>query len=289
MSAAHKQYIGRFAPSPTGPLHFGSAVAAIASFLDARANNGKWLVRIEDLDPPREQAGAAQSIIDTLQRLGMQSDEQVIFQSERSAHYQSAVAKLGAAGRLFPCGCTRREIGAGPYSGACRNGLAANKSPRSTRFKVEPGTINFIDKTYGAQSELLAKAVGDFNIVRADGLFSYHLAVVVDDAEQGITDIVRGVDLLASTARQIALQRALNYPTPDYRHFPVVNDAAGNKLSKQTGAQAVDTADPIEIWQQALTFLNQIPAEDYSHDLPALINWAIANWQPTRLLITQPA
>ena len=283
MTADEKRYIGRFAPSPTGPLHFGSAVAAIASFLDARANRGKWLVRIDDLDPPREQPGAATLIIETLKSLGLIWDGPVIFQSERGNRYEAALHKLAQADRLYPCGCTRREIGAGAYPGTCRNGLAPHKTPRSTRFKVTTDTIRFIDQTYGELSDCVAETVGDFNLIRADGLFSYHLAVVVDDAEQGITHVVRGADLLASTARQICLQHALGFPTPVYRHIPVVYDAAGNKLSKQTGAAAIDPSNPIKVWRQALTFLNQRLCGIESPSLAQLIDFAIAHWQPQRL------
>ena len=283
MTRASSSYIGRFAPSPTGPLHFGSAVAAIASFLDARANNGRWLLRIEDIDPPREQAGAAQSIIKTLTTLGMQWDGEIIFQSERTKRYDLALEKLEREERLYRCGCTRREIGTGPYPGTCRDGLPRGKTARSTRFRVPDAPIEFIDDTYGRQVESIEQTIGDFNLVRADGLYSYHLAVVVDDAEQGITHIVRGVDLLSSTARQIALQQALGYPTPHYRHIPVVRDADGNKLSKQTGATGIEDADPVSIWQQALSFLNQESYVAKAPCLPALIAFAIDNWQTSRI------
>ena len=283
MTHTSSAYVGRFAPSPTGPLHFGSVVAAIASFLDARANHGQWLLRIEDIDPPREQAGAAESIIKTLASLGMKWDGDVVFQSERSARYDLALEKLNHEGQLYRCGCTRREIGTGPYPGTCREGLPRGKTPRSTRFRVPDTHIEFIDDSYGRQTESLERTVGDFNLVRADGLYSYHLAVVVDDAEQGITHIVRGVDLLPSTARQIALQRALGYPRPRYRHIPVVCDAEGNKLSKQTGAPGIDDDDPVNIWQQALSFLNQKPYAAKAPSLSALIACAIENWQPARM------
>ena len=283
MTNTSSPYVGRFAPSPTGPLHFGSAVAAIASFLDARAHHGKWLLRIEDIDPPREQAGAVESIIETLASLGMKWDGDVMFQSERSARYDLALKKLKQEGQLYRCGCTRREIGTGPYPGTCRDGLPRGKTARSTRFRVPGTSIEFIDDTYGPQTESLQRSVGDFNLVRADGLYSYHLAVVVDDAEQGITHIVRGVDLLPSTARQIALQQALGFPSPRYRHIPVVCDAEGNKLSKQTGAIGIDDADPVSIWQQALSFLNQKPYAAKAPSLSAQIAFAIDNWQPSRM------
>ncbi|MEM7466701.1 MAG: tRNA glutamyl-Q(34) synthetase GluQRS [Pseudomonadota bacterium] len=276
-------YVGRFAPSPTGPLHFGSAVAAIASFLDARHHHGEWLVRIDDLDPPREQAGAAEIIIDTLKACGLEPDGRIVYQSERHELYQSALATLAEKQLLYPCGCTRKEVGQSTYPGTCSNGLPAGKQARSTRFRVSRDPICFLDAGYGPQREVLAESVGDFNLVRADGLFAYHLAVVVDDADQGITHITRGVDLLPSTARQIALQQALNYPTPHYRHFPVVCDAAGNKLSKQTGAAAVDCTDPKLIWQRALRFLNQPTPKELSKSLEHLIQFAIENWRPAKI------
>ena len=284
MTAKRRCYVGRFAPSPTGPLHFGSAVAAIASFLDARANNGQWLVRIEDIDPPREQAGAAGVILRTLSSLGMSWDGEILYQSARLDYYHAAMERLASAERLFECTCTRREIGSGPYPGNCRHGLSDDKRPRSVRFIVGEKTYRFCDKTYGQQSETVAEVCGDFNVRRADGLFSYHLAVVVDDADQGITQIVRGVDLLSSTARQIALQEALGYAHPGYRHIPVVCDSAGNKLSKQTGAKDISTEDPRQVWREALTFLQQqAPGQQQRETLHTLVNRAIENWRPEQI------
>ena len=284
MTPKQEGYIGRFAPSPTGPLHFGSAVAAIASFLDARANNGQWLLRIEDIDPPREQAGASRSIVDTLLALGLEWDGDVIYQSARLEFYQATLERLAGLGRLYECACTRREIGTGPYPGTCRNGISAHKTRRSLRFLVHNKTYRFNDKTYGPQSEVVAEACGDFTVRRADGLFSYHLAVVADDAEQGINNIVRGVDLITSTARQIALQEALGYPHPAYRHIPIVCDSAGNKLSKQTGARGIECEDPRDIWRQALAFLRQQDCDKLPPEsLPSIVKSAIRNWQPENL------
>jgi glutamyl-Q tRNA(Asp) synthetase len=247
-------YVGRFAPSPTGPLHAGSLVAALASYLDARAHRGTWLIRIEDIDEGRSVPGAADEILDLLHRLGMDSDREAVWQSRRKHLYQAAYDRL--AGHVYPCGCNRREIadsrlgfapdGAALYPGTCRHGLAPGRSPRSLRLRVpEAGAdvITFEDRCAGVVSQRLASESGDFVLKRADGYWAYQLAVVVDDAEQGVTDVVRGADLLDSTPRQIFLQRLLGVPTPRYLHVPVVRNANGEKLSKQTGALAVRPGD----------------------------------------------
>lgn len=252
-------YIGRFAPSPTGPLHAGSLVAAIASYLDAKVHHGLWLLRIEDIDEARSLPGAAELILDALQGLGMQWDGEIVVQSKRKALYEAAFLQL--SGHTYACGCTRREIadsrigtasdGAAVYPGLCRNGLGAGKIPRAFRLRVpDPGEalecISFEDRWLGPVSQHLATAVGDFVLKRADGYWAYQLAVVVDDAAQGITHVVRGADLLDSTPRQIYLQRLLGLPTPQYMHVPVVTNAIGEKLSKQTGAQAIDLLEPVK-------------------------------------------
>jgi glutamyl-Q tRNA(Asp) synthetase len=247
-------YVGRFAPSPTGPLHAGSLVAALASYLDARAHDGTWLIRIEDIDEGRSVPGAAEDILDLLQRLGMTSDREVVWQSRRKHLYEAAYDRL--AGHVYPCGCNRREIadsrlgvapdGAAIYPGTCRHGLAPGRSPRSLRLRVPDAgddVITFHDRMAGVVTQRLASESGDFVLKRADGYWAYQLAVVVDDAEQGVTDVVRGADLLDSTPRQIFLQRLLGVPTPRYLHVPVVRNAAGEKLSKQTGALAVRPGD----------------------------------------------
>jgi glutamyl-Q tRNA(Asp) synthetase len=278
-NSAH--YVGRFAPSPTGPLHFGSAVAAIASYLDARAHQGTWLVRIEDLDPPREQPGADDLIIEALSTLGMASDLPVVYQSHRHHRYLAALNQLQLAHQLYPCGCTRREIGPRAYPGTCRNGLPPGKIARSQRFIVPSEPIEFFDASCGKHSETLSQTVGDFNLRRADGLFSYHLAVVLDDAEQGVTHVVRGRDLLSSTARQIALQNALGYPRPSYLHFPVVCDIHGIKLSKQAFAKPLDFTSPRKVWLDALNFLKQPMATSMKDKtLDEIMRWAIERWQP---------
>jgi glutamyl-Q tRNA(Asp) synthetase len=256
-------YIGRFAPSPTGPLHKGSLVAAVASYLDAKAHRGQWLVRIEDIDEARTVPGSAQSILQTLQTFGMQWDGEVVWQSARKALYQAAFEKLGS--HAYACGCTRREIadsrigiasdGAAVYPGTCRGGLAPGKVARAYRLIVPDITITFEDRWVGWVTQHLATQVGDFVLKRADGFWAYQLAVVVDDADQGVTHVVRGSDLLDSTPRQIYLQRLLGYPIPAYLHVPVVTNALGEKLSKQTGAHALDVAQPLPELMAAVRFL----------------------------------
>lgn len=252
-------YVGRFAPSPTGPLHAGSLVAALASHLDARAHHGRWIVRIEDIDEARALPGAAQDIIDTLAAFGMQSDGEIVWQSRRKPLYEAAFAKL--ASHVYPCACTRKEIadsrvsfapdGAALYPGTCRHGLAPGRQPRAWRLRVperdDPAArIRFDDRWQGPVEDNLADSVGDFVLRRADGFWAYQLAVVADDADQGVTHVVRGADLLESTARQIWLQRLLGVPTPRYLHVPVVVNELGEKLSKQTGARALDRSRPVD-------------------------------------------
>jgi glutamyl-Q tRNA(Asp) synthetase len=269
--------IGRFAPSPSGPLHFGSLVAALASWLDARAAGGRWRVRIEDLDRPRVQPGAADAILRTLERLGLYWDGEVIFQSRRTALYERAVSQLRDT---YLCGCSRREIadsavslaadGAQVYPGTCRAGLPAGKSARALRVRVE-GTVSFADRVQGALTQDLEREVGDFVLRRGDGQFAYQLAAVVDDADQAISDVVRGADLLESTPRQIYLQRLLGLPTPRYLHVPVAVDASGEKLSKHGGARPIDRHD----LQRALRFLGQPPSET--------LEAAVSAWNPARV------
>jgi glutamyl-Q tRNA(Asp) synthetase len=284
-------YRGRFAPSPTGPLHFGSLVAATASYLDARHAGGEWLLRIEDLDPPREVPGSADQIVATLDALGFRWNESIVKQSERDAAYQAALDRLLAAGRAFPCSCSRTELQAAQppdrepsdelyYPGWCRNGVRAPDRPLAIRFRVAPGTLAFEDRLQGAQTSDLARDTGDFVIRRRDTLFAYQLAVVVDDAAQNITHVVRGADLLGSTARQIALQAALGLTTPMYAHLPLAIDANGIKLSKSTGAAAVDPRQPArELWR-TLQFLKQEPPPGLRRGPVApLWEWAIDHWQ----------
>ncbi len=238
--------IGRFAPSPTGPLHLGSLVAATGSWLSARSQGGRWLVRIEDLDAARLIPGSASEILEALRRYGLEWDGEPVRQSERTALYENALGQLRDRGRAFDCSCSRADLqraasapvpgddGGRVYPGTCRNGAAG--TPRSVRFRVGSERIAFDDSIAGRVEQNLASEVGDFVVKRADGPFAYQLAVVVDDAEQGATEVVRGGDLLDSTPRQIALQRALGLPTPAYAHLPLLVDASGAKLGKRTGA-----------------------------------------------------
>jgi glutamyl-Q tRNA(Asp) synthetase len=281
-------YIGRFAPSPTGTLHRGSLVAAMASFLDTRAHDGKWLVRIEDIDEARTMPGAAESILQCLAACGMQWDGDVIWQSARKALYQSALDKLSK--HIYPCGCTRREIadsridiandGAAVYPGTCRNGLALGKMARAYRLRVpDEGKdhVTFEDRWLGTVSQHLATEVGDFVLKRADGFWAYQLAVVVDDADQGVTHVVRGADLLDSTPRQIYLQRLLHVSTPCYLHVPVVRNEAGEKLSKQTGAQALDLGRPLDELMAAARVL-QLPVESV-RSMEEFWGLALTSWK----------
>ena len=268
-------YTGRFAPSPTGPLHMGSLVAALASWLDARAAGGRWLVRMEDLDRPRVMPGAADAILDGLARLGLNWDGEVVYQSQRDDLYRAALERIET--HTYWCGCSRREIadsslglavdGAPIYPGTCR--AATSGTRRALRVRVSD-TIAFDDRLQGRQVQALERDIGDFVLYRADGLFAYQLAVVVDDAEQGITDVVRGADLLDSTPRQIYLQRLLDLPTPRYLHVPVAVDARGEKLSKQTGAQPIQPS--MTTIRCALRFLGQPEATS--------LDEAVRNWNP---------
>jgi glutamyl-Q tRNA(Asp) synthetase len=286
------QYRGRFAPSPTGALHFGSLVAAVGSYLEARRRGGAWLVRMEDLDPPRAQPGAADRILRTLEACGMAWDESIVYQSRRGEAYRAALAHLETQGLLYACACSRREIadsglatdGALIYPGTCRNGIAPGKTARATRLRVGDAVIEFEDAVQGNIREDLAAAAGDFVLLRADGLYAYQLAVVVDDAEQGITDVVRGADLLASTPRQIFLQRRLGLSTPRYLHLPAAVDAAGAKLSKQTLAAPVDARHPVPMLTQVMHFLGQSPPVDLqAATLAEYWLWALEHWDAKRI------
>lgn len=282
-------YRGRFAPSPTGLLHAGSLTTAVGSYLHARSQGGQWLLRIEDLDPPREMPGAADAILRTLEALGFAWDGEVVWQSRRLAAYQQALDALIAAGQAYPCACTRREIAlAGRpgvdgvvYPGTCRAGLAPGKSGRAWRLCTPEGEVEFQDGHYGVQRQNVAREVGDYVLKRADGLFAYQLAVVVDDAWQGVSDVVRGADLLDSTARQIVLQAALGAPTPRYTHLPLLVNAAGEKLSKQTLAPAIRPDQAADELRLALTRLNHAPPAD-CHGLDELWGWALAHWSLAR-------
>ena len=286
------RYRGRFAPSPTGPLHFGSLVAAVGSYLEARVHGGEWFVRIDDLDPPRVVRGSADRILATLDACGMEWDGRIIYQSARGEAYHCALHALRQHGGLYACACSRREIAdsglAGPegyvYPGTCRAGLPAGRAARAWRIDTRASVVTFDDAIQGRIEQDLAGSIGDFVLYRADRVYAYQLAVAVDDAEQGITDVVRGADLLDSTPRQIYLQRLLGLPTPRYAHLPVVVNERGEKLSKQTYAAPVDSANASAAIVGALRFLG--------HDAPAgleratvrdLWEWAMANWRLERV------
>lgn len=288
-------YVGRFAPSPTGPLHAGSLVAALASWLDARAHGGRWLLRIEDVDTPRCVPGTDRLIVEQLAACGLRPDEPPVWQSARGALYQAALDRLVATGWAYPCGCTRRDVelalaaqgrskprgGELIYPGTCRDGLHG-RAPRAMRMRSSLGRIEdeaeitWHDRRMGEQRQRLADAVGDFVLRRADGLWAYQLAVVVDDAAQGITDVVRGEDLADNTPRQILLQRALGLPTPRYLHTPLVRGANGEKLSKQNGATALDLADPLGALRGAAAVLG-VAAE--GADIPGFLAHATEAWR----------
>ncbi len=277
--------IGRFAPSPTGDLHFGSLVAAVGSFLEARTAGGTWLLRIEDIDPPREIAGSADRIIQDIERFGLIPDSPVLYQSNRLDAYNDTINKLLDMGLAYHCACSRKDLPeSGVYPGTCRNGIRDGKEPRSVRFHTDKGVCVFTDKLQGRISESPAAITGDFVIRRADGLIAYQLAVVVDDDFQGVTQVVRGADLLDSTSRQICLQKALGLKSPDYMHLPVVVSSDGRKLSKQLQADPVKNQNPAYAVSQALSFLGQNPPANIS--LKGLWEWAFQHWN--RDLIPQP-
>jgi glutamyl-Q tRNA(Asp) synthetase len=285
---------GRFAPTPSGPLHAGSLVAALASCLDARAHGGRWLVRIEDVDGPRTAAGAERAILGQLHALGLVPDEAAVLrQSERGAHYQAALDRLIERGLAYPCGCTRREIDAElaalgiagapgaerPYPGTCRDGLHG-KPARAWRLRTSASEppLRWHDRRLGPQTQDVAREVGDFILQRADGPWAYQLAVVVDDAAQGVTDVVRGEDLAHNTARQIVLQRSLGLPTPSYLHLPLVRDARGDKLSKSNGAPPLDVREPLRALREAAHTLG-LPPIDSTSDRGTWLAAATQAWR----------
>jgi glutamyl-Q tRNA(Asp) synthetase len=281
-------YRGRFAPSPTGPLHLGSLVAAVGSYLDAKFNHGEWLVRIDDLDPPRVVPGASKEILSTLDSLGMEWDGEVVYQSQRNEIYQEALVSLNKLGLIYPCTCTRKKIVdssmmgmSGPiYPGTCRNNRATHARPCAWRVKTKRDPIVFQDILSGSICQRLRDEVGDFILQRADNVYAYQLAVVVDDAEQNITHVVRGADLQDSTPRQIYLQQLLGYPMLTYMHLPLVTNHTGEKLSKQTLAAPIDLSNALAQLIAALCFLGQEPPVDLSNgDIPSFWQWAIENWR----------
>jgi len=286
LSEGEGRYRGRFAPSPTGPLHFGSLIAAVGSYLDARAHGGRWLLRMEDVDEPRCSQTHADEILRVLEAYGFEWDGEVIYQSRRKDLYQAALERLVEAGHAYPCACTRREIAdsslngiEGPvYPGTCREGLAG-RAPRAWRVRVDPHAVCFTDRLQGEHCQNLETDIGDFVIRRADGFFAYQLAVVADDAGQGITHVVRGADLLASTPRQIHLQRLLGHATPAYLHLPVAVNEHGQKLSKQTLAAPLEADNAGLSLVSALRFLGQSPPSDLLEaDAAEIWQWAETHW-----------
>lgn len=285
-------YRGRFAPSPTGPLHFGSLVTAVGSYLEAKSHNGEWLVRIENLDKPREIPAASDEILRSLEILGMEWDQEVIYQDNRRDIYEKVLSLLYNSKLIYPCICTRKEIAdssvtgvSGPiYPGTCRDNAQKKDRTGAIRIKTNNNNIELTDSLYGLIGQKLESEIGDFILRRSDGIHAYQLAVVVDDAAQDITNVVRGADLLDSTPRQIYLQQLLGYKTPFYMHLPVVTDKQGKKLSKQTKAVFLDLSNPIKELIKALNFLGQEPPIELSEGtVSSFWGWAIQNWHPEKI------
>ncbi|ANE74486.1 tRNA glutamyl-Q(34) synthetase GluQRS [Dickeya solani] len=285
-----RPYIGRFAPSPSGDLHFGSLIAALGSYLQARACHGRWLVRIEDIDPPREVPGAAARILRQLEQYGLLWDGDVVYQSRRHDLYRAVLADLQRQGKCYYCTCTRQRIQqiGGHYDGHCRDrGLPSNQA--ALRLRLRQPVLHFHDRLRGQIDADPMLAREDFIIHRRDGLFAYNLAVVVDDHDQGVTEIVRGADLIEPTVRQLSLYHQLDYPAPAYVHLPLALNSDGNKLSKQNHAPALPDGDPRAVLAQALMFLRQpLPAHWQDLNLDALLAWAVANWSLARVPVEAP-
>ncbi len=282
MNASERQYVGRFAPSPTGPLHAGSIVAALASWLDARAHHGQWLLRIEDVDTARTVPGSQDSILRTLAALGLHWDAEVLVQSTRFDAYAAALHALVQEGKAFACACTRKELESYGmvYPGTCRHGLPVGRAARAWRLAIPDTTLQIHDRWQGLYTEHTTSLCGDVVLKRADGFWAYQLAVVVDDAWQGITDVVRGLDLLDSTGRQVHLQQALGLPTPRYMHVPLANNAAGEKLSKQTLAPAVDNSKPLEtLYASAMHLGLPMPARQQFANKEEFLSEATKQWR----------
>lgn len=282
-------YRGRFAPTPSGPLHFGSMVAAVGSYLDAKAHGGSWVVRIDDLDRPRIAPGATDAILRCLEGFQLHWDGEIVYQSTRTPAYQLALEQLRARGLVYACACSRKETGegmagAGVYPGTCRNGLPPGRAARAWRVRTENAAIEFVDLLQGRMRQNLAAQIGDFVLYRADGVYAYHLACALDDHAQGVTHVVRGADLIDSTPRQIYLQELLNLATPAYLHLPIALNAAGEKLSKQTLAPGVQANRAAAVLTGVLAFLGHAPPyEAAAEGVGALWQWAVPNWRRERL------
>lgn len=280
-------YIGRFAPSPTGPVHFGTLIAAVGSYLQAKKNKGEWLIRMEDVDIKRKVDGADSDILKTLEAFGFEWDGKIIYQSEQTVHYEQALEQLISQALIFPCLCSRKQLAKSKstiYPGTCRSRQLPEKNEHALRLLSKDTSINFNDAVMGRHSQNIKRQCGDFVIRRRDGLFSYQLAVVVDDAREGISEIVRGADLLDSTPRQIYLQQLLNYPTPDYCHLPLAVDNSGNKISKSAGATKIDRQRKEQMLVSALAFLGQKPAEDLARSsITDIWSWAVKHWDITQV------
>jgi glutamyl-Q tRNA(Asp) synthetase len=285
-------YRGRFAPSPTGALHFGSLIAAVGSYLEAKSHNGEWLVRIENLDKPREIPAASHEIFRALEILGMEWDHEVIYQDQRKDTYENILTILNKRGLTYSCTCTRKEIADSSitgisgqiYAGTCRNNVQNKDRPSAVRIKTDNNIIEFEDSLHGLISQRLESETGDFILRRSDGIYAYQLAVVADDATQGITNVVRGADLLDSTPRQIYLQKLLGYSTPTYMHLPVAVNNQGEKLSKQTKAALLDISNPVKQLVEAVNFLGQeSPIELLGSNVSSFWKWAIENWHPEKI------
>jgi glutamyl-Q tRNA(Asp) synthetase len=292
---ANIPYIGRFAPSPTGPLHFGSLLAALASYLDAKSHHGQWLIRMEDLDPPREMIGAKDLILKALETYGLHSDQAIVYQSQRSDIYQTVLDQLIAQQKVFPCGCSRKQLAnsLGIHFGSCNSVANTEDSDIqfAWRFDSQQDTSNsqtdsatFYDQLQGSFSQSIEQTIGDFVVKRKDQLWAYQLAMVVDDYLQGITHVVRGIDLIDSTLRQNMLQNSLNYPIPHYAHIPVACTDNGQKLSKQNLAPALDLDNPQSTLWRALSWLKQEPPKNLrSASVKELLAWGVVHWNPSNL------
>jgi len=285
-------YRGRFAPSPTGALHFGSLIAAVGSYLEAKSHNGEWLVRIENLDKPREIPAASNEILRTLEILGMEWDHEVIYQDQRKDIYENILTTLNKRGLTYSCACTRKEIADSSisgisgqiYAGTCRNNVQNKDCPSAVRIKTDNNIIEFEDSLHGLICQRLESETGDFILRRSDGIYAYQLAVVADDAKQGITNVVRGADLLDSTPRQIFLQKLLGFPTPAYMHLSVAVNNQGEKLSKQTKAALLDVSNPVKQLIEAISFLGQDPPiELLENNVSSFWKWAIDNWSTEKI------